>query len=242
MKKRIVTCILFPFLILFASCAWDDQSTVTITISGNEMVLKTYEQKINYPLIDRFLLLFSGKAYAVWANVRTGLILTVSGNDMDTIVTNIPNGSSSYTLRVPSGTGRKFLIKSTDNAIAYSPVPHPWAGQSIVDLSPGSETSLVVSMMPATRITYAGNNGNGDLGINWDSIAPYNYTGFLEYRIYKSYSIDGPYAYFDKSTPIASNNIVHLGLPLETAYYKIVVVDQSKGEGVYSDPFKYQVP
>lgn len=238
MKKRRFSYILLSSLIFFASCAWEDQATVTINLNRNDLAFYGQPVQKEFSLIDKFLsfLFMSREANAFyWDATHTSLSLTVSGSDMDTITAQIPGGATSYTVAVPSGSGRTFRILNTNGQ--YN-VPVNWGGSVVVDLSPGSSVNISVTIAPMTRFASI-SAATGSLFLGWPNTAllgsfPASMTSVNQLKIYRSDSAEGPF-YHLKTVAFSSGSTSDTGLLSLKKYYYRASIMTTYGEGELSD-------
>lgn len=228
---KVIYMFVLAFFV-FVSCATDDHANVSLRLSGDLSAYNSSNNKINYSMVDRFLMFFSKPAFATWYDVRNGLTLTVSGDAMETITVAIPDGATSYSIRVQSGTNRKFVVRSTD-AVNSGAVPHPWGGSATVDLSPGADVDLTLKMLPMSTMAYA--SADGPIYFGWDASGyTQNYMGSATARIYRATAQEGPYTLLQEisfSTGSGSDSDIVSG---KTYYYKVAILT-IYGEGEMSD-------
>ncbi len=235
------------FILLFASCN-SDNNTATVTLNIDSSSIGFKQEMKQFPLIDRFLLLFSEKAYAItaWVSGTTKISLTVSGQGMDNITADIPFSYSSpttisYTIQVPAGTQRKFSIVSS--AVSGGQVAKNWGGKTLVDLSPGDLVNININMVPMTFITLLYNMlGPGVLGVYWQQGTGYPaYVNSGSVRIYRSDAPNGQFSLVQTS-PFSTSYVSDTGLQSGKTYYYKVSVVTTYGESAQSDYLSQVAP
>ncbi len=231
--KYIPFTLSLALIILFASCASDNTTTVTFDLIRHDISMNKKVMPAD-SIVDRFLMLFSGKAWAKgWTSDYTTFTITISAADMTSITANIPNGATSYTIQVPSGSQRNFRLV-TGGSTGFN-VPKNWGGGANKDLAPGDDVKLTIRMLPLSKITVT-QGGTGTLNLSWEGSSSINFaypglaTGF---NIYRAGSLDGPYQLIQSN--LSGSTTSDNGLQTGKRYYYKVSVITTYGEGIMCD-------
>jgi hypothetical protein len=238
MKNRFMFGIFIVTLMIFSSCANDDQATVTINLIRNDMAFNNKEIKKEYSIIDKFIsfIFMTSDVHAKWSADHTAafstLSLKITGDDMSDITAQLPEGAASYTFQVPAGANRKFILINTTT---QNSVPKNWGGSVIVNLAPGDSVNLIINMIPMTVITSLAPSTGGNMSVSWDIAASSSWpASVISARIYRSDKPEGPY-FILQTVAFTSSPYPHSGLtPGKTYYYKVSIIS-TYGEGVLSD-------
>jgi hypothetical protein len=224
----LAVLVLASGLTLFNRCTGGDMATVTIKFDPYRQM--TTCNRVNW--FDEILRIFITKAFAgtTWTSDLGSLSLSVTGAGMSAISASIPSGSTEYTIEVPAGESRVFIVTNTIPDTG-SNVPNNWKGKSIISLAPGSETALTINMIPVTRIWMI-NSSTGTVDMQWASINGVTISG---YRVYRSLNPGGPFIEISNS-PTTNNFISDSGLSAGITYFYTISVYGSFGEGEMCEP------
>ncbi|MGV7927607.1 MAG: hypothetical protein AB2L13_01665 [Spirochaetota bacterium] len=219
----LVTMALATGLTLFNRCSGGDIATVTIEFgenltSSNVFYKSKWRNFLNALLPDAF-----AQKGDPWDPTHTSVIITVTGPGMSNIEASIPPYTSSHTLEIPAGTGRRITV------IAYNGSVRNTGGHTIVDLNAGDNLTAQIQLLPILPI--AGSPyGSGSL--SWDYPSALPGITVSQYYIYESGTINGSYVHsYSSGTNECS------GCGTAGNYYKISAVYAIHGEGELSDPY-----
>ncbi|TAL38504.1 MAG: hypothetical protein EPN93_04650 [Spirochaetes bacterium] len=228
---------LITLLALVPACSDTNTARVTIVI-GDLATAKAETPSI----IDRFLMLFGTRAEAVsappWPSTHLDsdidITLTIEAPDIETITAHIPTDTSTFTTELPAGAARKLTVVSmTKSSYSTNPDYENFGGMSVIDLSPGDDVTVHITMIPITRIQAA----YGIVTAEWDAVTQ---TGVTGYDMYISTSIDGPYTFVGHTAgAISTFGSFPVSLINGTTYYVRIVVTSTNGDGLPSEPFAF---
>ncbi|MFH0976213.1 MAG: hypothetical protein V1874_10575 [Spirochaetota bacterium] len=155
---RLLTVLAVLSVLLLTACASSDTTKVTVYFAKDKQA--SLEQN-KLPLIDRFLNLFTKKAYAQHQPEDTAnYFLYITADDMDTVYTPFIDGSyTSISVEVPSGKNRVFTVFSFSPSGNYN-----YVGQNTANLT-GGNTSISINMYPCLNNIIVTNSGY--MYINW---------------------------------------------------------------------------
>ncbi len=208
---------------LFNRCAGGDMATVTInfgeTITSNNIIQKkTWDSIVNFILPKAF-----AQKGDPWDPTHTSVIITVSGPGMSDIQVSVPPYTSSRTLEIPAGNGRRITV------IAYNGTARNTGGHTVIDLNAGDNIITQIQLLPILPIV-SSPYGTGSLA--WDYPDSIPGITVYEYYIYESGTINGTYV--QSGTEVA-NECSFCGTAGN--YYKVSAVFNTYGEGELSDPY-----
>lgn len=239
--RHLFNILLLVAVAIFSSCAWDDHATVTINLQRNDLAHYKPEVKNEISIIDKIIafITMSRDAEAKWNSDHTSatssLSLTISADDMETIVAQIPGTATSYTVKVPSGTRRNFKIV---NNTTLNAVPVNWMGVTTEDLSPGASVEIPINMFPMTKVS-ASPATMATLNVSWIYTAagspwPVSVTSINQVKIYRSEKSEGPYVFL-KTVTFSSSTTIDSGLISGKVYYYKISIMSTYGEGEKTD-------
>lgn len=211
-------------------CSYSDTAIVTIRLEQVNSAGHLMRQR---SILDRLCSLFVSDAYAyspgpsvAWASGRDSLNIIVTGEGIGTINFSMPPVQSEFTFEVPSGKQRKITVV-TANTTDPNYTGINWGGHTVVDLNPGDETNLTITMLPMTKINVIDKPYPSTLAPNWNQVS--GVAVVLGYRLYRSTSPDGPFSLVGSpSAYYYEDGSVTTGV---TYYYKVsVYTASSEGE------------
>jgi hypothetical protein len=235
--RNVYIVAFITLLALVPACSDTNTARVTIVI-GDLATAKAEAPSV----IDRFLMLFSTRAEAVaappWPSTHLDsdidITLTIEAPDIDTITAHIPTDTASFTTELPAGSARKITVRTVTKS-SYSPNAdyENYGGLKVIDLSPGDDVTVNITMIPITRVQAAYSTVTAE----WD---PVTQTGVTGYDMYISDSIDGPYTFVGHTAGAASGfGSFSISLISGPTYYIKIVVTSTNGDGLPSDPFPF---
>lgn len=228
--NRIIPIIAAVLLItMFSSACYDPgDAVVTINIERNDLASMGIQPEPELGIIDRILNLFSTRAEAFsWTDYRTNMVLKVTSGTIGEKIFTLPEGATSFTTTLPSGSDATFTITTESGGNLC------WGGEITKFLGPG-EQEMTIQMKPMSWI-YNANSETGSVNLNWiDSFFPAEFS-ISSYNIYRSESIDGKY---DR---IAANitsftDTTATGLISGRTYYYKISTNSIYGESPLSNP------
>lgn len=196
------------------ACSQEHMSRVTVFFGKNPMVSSAKKEG----LFERILSRFYTNAFAkgVWNETHDSILLTITGDNMDSVSAVIPPSTSSYTVEVPMGDSRVFTMT------AYNGAEKKWGGHVLANLNKENE-SVQMNVFPiVTGLWIAPSAGNCTL--YWDEVM-----GVTGYNVYRSTSASGPYVKIQTVTVMNANDT-----GIGTYYYRISVI-YPQGEGEMCD-------
>ncbi len=226
----LVLCIAFG-----TACTQDNMSKVTLYFGLNGQARLMPEKSF----FDRLREFFSGTVYAkcggTWVETYDSVVLTVTGEGIDTITAAVPPGSASYTIEVPMGSSRLFTV------IAYLGTVKKWGGHVLANTNE-SEVDLPLNMFPivTTFVVFAAWDTSTE--VQWDY-----FTGtFSGYRLYRAANALGPYeliATIPSSYPSVWSGATPFVLSGFYYYYRMsVYYPQGEGEPCDAVPAMVTTP
>lgn len=228
MKRRLVVLIVVSLVAAALSCSDSNRTKVTIYLPKNGQAM---EQK-KYPLIDSFLMFFSGKAYAQLHQPgdTAFYFLYVTASDIDTVyLPDIPGTETSIEIEVPTGSQRVFTLMSFSPNGNYN-----YIGQAVADLT-GGDMTIPINMYPVLNNISVFGSGGSTVEISWE-YDPTLDGKFSNIRIDRACfgqpTCDGSVTTIIPSTPIGSCSAVCSGsysdstsLVDQAYYYYFLSVD-----------------
>lgn len=206
-------------LALNVSCAHDGTARVTVYFGHGDLAGSAPG------ILERLRGIFSAPAYAAapWSGDYDSVTLEVTGEGFDPIQALIPPGASSYTLELPEGEDRLFVMIARQGAV------RKWGGRVLASFGAGN-VSLSLRLMPIISQWNNNTTGGTQITIRWSALtAP---TSVIGYKAYKAYSPGGPYVLF--YTGAAATAVDNNAPGPEPYYYKVSVITPY-GEGEPSD-------
>jgi hypothetical protein len=183
---RLFSILIIVSALMLTACASSDTTKVTIYFAKNGHA-SLEQQKL--PLIDRFLNLFSSRAYAQHHNPANTdyYFLWVTADDIDGVYSPmIPGTETSISLEVPNGNNRLFTILSLHSS-SYN-----YIGQEVANLS-GGDAAITVNMYPCLNdISIPPLTQNYNITLTWTFDSSLVSEGFLTFRLYRSCIGDDP--------------------------------------------------
>lgn len=219
LRGAAAAIILFGLLAFTVSCAQDETARVTLFFGHNS------QARLAPGPFERLLAFFSTPAYAApdWNGDIDTLTLSVTGEGFDPITAVIPPAAQSYTLELPAGSDRLFVILATQGAV------RKWGGRLLTSFGPGS-VSLDLKIMPIISQWNNNTTAGAQITLRWSAIP--GPTSVIGYNAYKAYSPEGPYVWF--YTGAAATAVDNNAPGPEPYYYKVSVITPY-GEGELSD-------
>lgn len=245
MKARVISVLITVLFVVsmaftLVQCDHDGMARVTIHIQ-NEAYAGNQDS-----IIDKFFKIFSTEAFA-WSSLHGDgdgiLTLTISGNNIATIVTTIPPTQSSFTTELPANNEITFRLTFYNNDSQFN----TFGGQETVTLNMG-DNDITVTMIPITIINWAV-NVQDPIGIivGWDRLP------VSGYNLYRSTSENGSYINVNQSlivNPISSPTanpdytddatVIPLLEEGQTYFYRVSAFATDGKEGLFSDAVSCQ--
>jgi len=225
MKTAVISFIIFSMLgaVQITGCSHEDTAIVTINLTGTVLESR-YQEKSFINKIFSFFVTESLAGSASPHNYQYDTItLTVQGDGMDTITAEIPPAQLTYSIEVPSGSGRRFT------AVAYKTGTKNSGAHVITDLGSNQEVSISINMLPIVQSFSAG-DGGGFVSMSWSPI-----TGVTGYYIYRSDNPDGPYEKIITEVGQDTNYTSDYSTVIGKLYYYKICVYYPDREGELSD-------
>lgn len=217
---RLSSIFILTSALMLTACASSDITKVTVYFSKDGHA-SLEPQKL--PLIDRFLNLFTSKAYAQTHNPGNTeqYFLIVTADDYGTS-TYAPGNATSISIEVQSGENRVFTLFSFSPDGNYN-----YIGQESANLS-GGNTSISINMYPCLYNISAAPSGSTTINISWQYDPSLNYEGYTNFWLYKTCigsnpSCDGNLNGEPSSIPITNLSTEDSVLSGQYYYYFLII-------------------
>ncbi len=239
-KSSVLMLLAISLLLITASqmsgCSHEDSAFVTIHL---EQVNSSARSLENRCLLSKLWSFFISDAYAyspgpsvAWAAGRDTVAIVVTGDDIRTINVTIPPTQTAFRLEIPAGSQRKIsVITSNSTDVNYNGVN--WGGHKTIDLIPGEESNIVITMIPMTKITAVDSPYPATLAPNWNLVSGISVV--KGYKLYRSTYAEGPYSLI---ATISSPDVYYYentSLTSGVMYYYKVSIYTETAEGELSD-------
>jgi hypothetical protein len=155
---RIFSILILAVALMLTACASSDTTKVTVYFSKDG---HTSLEPQKLPLIDRFLNLFSSKAYAQLhqPDDTANYLLYVTASDFDGAFAQADGLANSISIEIPSGDNRVFTLFSFSHNGNYN-----YIGQNVINLA-GGDIAISINMYPCLNNIVVTNSGY--MYINW---------------------------------------------------------------------------
>jgi len=203
-------------------------SRVTLYLGVNDQAINIHQKS----LLNNLLAFLMPAAHAktvnppAWTETYINVSLTVTGDDMDPITAVIPPSAVSYTIEVPAGKSRLFVLIATNGSNVRT-----WGGRVASDLNPG-DVSLTLRILPIP------NGWDYQTASNENIIAcaivskPF----VTSYNLYRSSSAAGQYTKIYTGLTLATTTgYQDFPVPTDSTFYYKASVNTTYGEGELSD-------
>lgn len=160
-----------------------------------------------------------------WTEGYTNVTLTVTGDDMDSITAVLPPSVASYTMEVPSGSSRLFILIATNGSNVRT-----WGGRVLSDLNPG-DVSLTLRILPIP------NGWDYQIG-SLENVVGYSEVVspvVISYNLYRSSSALGPYTKLYTGPYPGTTGYQDFPVPTDSTFYYKASINTTYGEGELSD-------
>ncbi len=239
-KGKMISLLVAGALLLgiaqMPGCSHDDTAIVTINL---EQINSTARLNRSTNLFSKLYGLFVSNAYAyspgpsvAWASGRDTLSIIVTGDDIGTISMSVPPTQTSFKVEVPAGMQRKITVLTANSTDAnYKGIN--WGGHAVVDLSPGDETNITITMLPMTKINVIDKPYPATLAPNWNMVSGISVV--KGYKLYRSTAAEGPYSLVATIATTTTYYYENSSLTSGVRYYYKVSVYTTNAEGELSE-------
>lgn len=227
-KRLMIAVLCLGLCVAFSTaCNHENMSRVTLYLGVNDQAINVPQKSFLNNLMA--FLLPSANAKTVnppaWTETYINVSLTVTGEDMDSITAVIPPSAVSYTLEVPAGKSRLFVLIATNGSNVRT-----WGGRVASDLNPG-DVSLTLRILPIPN-GWDYQIASTENIIGWSPVAKPFVTS---YNLYRSSSAAGPYTIIYTGPDPGTMGYHDTGIPINSTFYYKASINTTYGEGELSD-------
>jgi len=217
---------------LAIGCSDSNMARVTIVI-GDHSIAKAEAPS----LIDRVLSLFSTRVEAaMWPSAHGALTLIISTGGAQILSAPIPTGATSFSAEVPAGNNLELTVISIADD-GYGGLYTNYGASATIDLAPGDDTTVVLTMLQMTKIIYIDGNYGSSVELSWDSAENQGSATIEGYNIYRSTDLNGTYSLVgSKEGQYNTTHSDYLDLVNGSAYFYKISIQTTIGEGIPCDP------
>ncbi len=227
-KRLMIAVLCLGLCVAFnTACNHENMSRVTLYLGVNDQAINIPQEGFFHKIVALFTTTAQAKTVSppAWTEGYTNVTLTVTGDDMDPITAVIPPSAVSYTIEVPAGKSRLFVLIATNGSNIRT-----WGGRVFSDLDAG-DVSLTLRILPIP------NGWAYEIAPTENIIAcaivskPF----VTSYNLYRSSSAAGQYTKIYTGLNLVTTGYQDSPVPTDSTFYYKASVNTTYGEGELSD-------